>query len=87
MAKDKGVVAGKIGGAAGPVRVTDAERESLTVALDALNDAKEATTRAQIAQATAELDYNKIERTLAKKYKLNTGDGINADGTITRKQG
>lgn len=78
-------VVGKIGKRDDAVTPDEATRIGALV--DALNAAKDATQRAQIAQAMAELDYAQCERTLSKKYKLNAGDGIGADGTIMRKQG
>lgn len=61
------------------------ESTELMRLMDALNVARDNSTRAQIALATAELDYTQHERKLAKKYKLNPGDMIGEDGTIKRK--
>lgn len=42
--------------------------------------------RSQIAYETAALDYAEVEQRISRKYKLNSGDTVNAEGTITRAQ-
>ena len=80
--KGKQGVVGKIGGEV--ERVTLEETREL-VKLRAVRDEAELTARKHaLAYESAALAYFEVERAVAKKYRLNTGDAVNADGTIVR---
>lgn len=66
------------------VRVEELAR--LQEIVERLNDEADKQERARIAIDTARADLNAFNRYVAKRYKLNEGDGVRpADGLIVRK--
>jgi len=65
-------------------RISAEEATELMALRDKVNVADVALKRAQIARETMALDYAEVEQRVSRKYKLNVGDGIGADGRITR---
>lgn len=82
--RGRGVV-GKIGRAASVEAVTPEEAKQLTELQDVRQKAETALKRAQIAYETAALDFAEVEGKISRKYKLNRGDFVLADGKIQRQ--
>jgi hypothetical protein len=66
--------------------VTMEEAAQMMTLLGVRQEMEIALKRAQIAYETAVLDYAEVEQRVSRKYKLNKGDQVNAEGVITRAQ-